>query len=140
MNPLWSRYVVAKTATLLNMIGKLRSVVLDTKDPRLLADFYAAVLGGEVVPDDDTWVVLTDPTGRRLAFQLAPEHEPPRFPDTRGSQQFHLDVEVTDVDDAESKVLALGATRVTDAIGEDRFRVYRDPAGHPFCLVWGVTD
>jgi catechol-2,3-dioxygenase len=122
------------------MIGKLRSVVLDTKDPRLLADFYAAVLGGEVVPEDDTWVVLTDPTGRRLAFQLAPEHEPPRFPDTRGSQQFHLDVEVTDVDDAESKVLALGATRVTDAIGEDRFRVYRDPAGHPFCLVWGVID
>jgi catechol-2,3-dioxygenase len=140
MNPLWSRYVVAKTATLLNMIGKLRSVVLDTKDPRLLAAFYAAVLGGEVVPEDDTWVVLTDPTGRRLAFQLAPEHEPPRFPDTRGSQQFHLDVAVTDVDDAESKVLALGATRVTDAIGEDHFRVYRDPAGHPFCLVWGVAD
>jgi catechol-2,3-dioxygenase len=121
------------------MIGKLRSVVLDTKDPQLLAEFYAALLGGEVVPEDDTWVVLTDPAGRRLAFQLAPDHEPPRFPDTRGSQQFHLDVEVTDVDDAESKVLALGATRVTDAIGEDRFRVYRDPAGHPFCLVWGVA-
>jgi catechol-2,3-dioxygenase len=121
------------------MIGKLRSVVLDTRDPRLLASFYAAVLGGEVEAEDDTWVVLTDPTGRRLAFQLAPDHEPPLFPDPRGSQQFHLDVEVHDVDDAESKVLALGATRVTDAVGEDHFRVYRDPAGHPFCLVWGVA-
>lgn len=121
------------------MIGKLRSVVLDTRDPRLLASFYAAVLGGEVEAEDDTWVVLTDPTGRRLAFQLAPDHEPPLFPDPRGSQQFHLDVEVRDVDDAESKVLALGATRVTDAVGEDHFRVYRDPAGHPFCLVWGVA-
>jgi catechol 2,3-dioxygenase-like lactoylglutathione lyase family enzyme len=140
MNSLSSRYVVAKTATLPNMIGKLRSVVLDTKDPQQLAQFYEAVLGGELVAEDDTWVVLTDPTGRRLAFQLSPDHQPPRFPDPRGSQQFHLDIKVTDVDEAESKVLALGATRVTDAVGEDHFRVYRDPAGHPFCLVWGVAD
>jgi hypothetical protein len=69
---------------------------------------------------------------------LAPDHEPPMFPDPRGSQ-FHLDVEVRDVDDAESKGLALGATRVTDAFGEDRFRVYRDPAGHPFCRGVGVA-
>jgi hypothetical protein len=93
-----------------------------------------------VEAEDDTWVVLKNPAGRRLAFQLAPDHEPPDFPDPRGSQQFHLDVEVLDVDDAESKVLALGATRVTEAIGEDNFRVYRDPAGHPFCLVWGTAD
>jgi catechol-2,3-dioxygenase len=140
MNSLSSRYVVAKTATLPNMIGKLRSVVLDTNDPQQLAQFYEAVLGGELVAEDDTWVVLTDPTGRRLAFQLSSDHQPPRFPDPRGSQQFHLDIKVTDVDEAESKVLALGATRVTDAVGEDHFRVYRDPAGHPFCLVWGVAD
>ncbi len=122
------------------MIGKLRSVVMDTRDPRALAGFWAGVLGGDVDAEDgdDTWVVLTDPTGRRLAFQLSPDHEPPRFPDTRGSQQFHLDVFVDDVDAAEADVLALGATRVPDAIGEDDFRVYRDPAGHPFCLVYSV--
>ncbi|MFC9472052.1 VOC family protein [Nocardia sp. NPDC055002] len=34
---------------------------------------------------------------------------------------------------------SLGATRVTDAVGEDRFRVFRDPAGHTFCLGWGIT-
>jgi catechol-2,3-dioxygenase len=121
------------------MIGKLRSVVLDTGDTHRLAAFYAALLGGEVEAEDDTWVVLTEPTGRRLAFQLAPQHEPPRFPDPAGSQQFHLDVQVDDVDDAESKVLALGATRVTDAVGENDFRVYRDPSGHPFCLVFNVA-
>lgn len=119
------------------MIATLRSVVLDTREPRVLADFYREVLGGEVVAQDDTWVVLTDPGGRRLAFQLAPEHRPPQFPDPAGSQQFHLDLRVDDIDDAESKVLEFGATRVTDAVGEDHFRVYRDPAGHPFCLTWG---
>ena len=120
------------------MIGKLRSVVLDCRNPRLLAAFYAELLGGDVAVQDETWVVLTTPDHQRLAFQLAPEHEAPTFPDRRGSQQFHLDVEVRDVDDAEATVLALGATRVTDAEGEDDFRVYRDPAGHTFCLVFTV--
>jgi catechol 2,3-dioxygenase-like lactoylglutathione lyase family enzyme len=121
------------------MIGKLRSVVLDCRDPLQLATFYAGVLGGSLENEDDTWVVLTDPTGRRLAFQLAPEHEPPRFPDPRGSQQFHLDIQVDDIDSAERDVLALGATPVTDAVEDNPFRVFRDPAGHTFCLVWGVT-
>ena len=120
------------------MIGKLRSVVLDCRDPLQLASFYAGVLGGAVEKEDDTWVVLTDPTGRRLAFQLAPEHEPPQFPDRRGSQQFHLDIAVDDADSAERDVLALGATRVTDVVEDNLFRVFRDPAGHTFCLVWGV--
>jgi catechol-2,3-dioxygenase len=120
------------------MIGTLRSVVIDCREPARLADFYAQVVGGTPQAEDETWVVLVDPSGRRLAFQSSPEHQPPKFPDPRGSQQFHLDVAVDDVDEAERKVLALGATRVTDAVAEDHFRVYRDPAGHTFCLVWGV--
>ncbi|WP_327389836.1 VOC family protein [Mycolicibacterium stellerae] len=113
--------------------------MLDTTDPVGLANFYAGVLGGTVVQEDETWSVLTDPAGMRFAFQLSPEHEAPRFPDPRGSQQFHLDIEVDDIDTAEPGILALGATRVDDAHGEDRFRVFRDPAGHPFCLVWGIA-
>ncbi|WNG93749.1 VOC family protein [Mycobacterium sp. ITM-2016-00318] len=124
------------------MIGKLRSTVIDCKEPQQLAGFYQAVLGGHVEKDGDTWLTLTAPSGRRLAFQLSPEHEPPAFPDPRGSQQFHLDIQVDDdgVDDAERKVVSLGATRVTDAREDDTFRVFRDPAGHTFCLVWGVAD
>jgi hypothetical protein len=39
---------------------------------------------------------------------------------------------VDDIDEAEPKVLALGATPLP---GEgSSFRVYADPAGHPFCL------
>ncbi|WP_396933322.1 VOC family protein [Mycolicibacterium sp.] len=120
------------------MIGNLRSVVLDCRDPRALAAFYADVIGGEVTVQDDTWVVLTDPSGRRLAFQYSPEHEPPTFPDPRGSQQFHLDIEVDDPDAASRAVVEAGATRVTDAVGENTFRVFRDPAGHTFCLVRGT--
>lgn len=122
------------------MIGQLRSVVVDCKDPHGLGTFYYGLLGGTLDAEDDTWVVLTDPGGRRLAFQYSPEHEPPRFPDPRGSQQFHLDVLVDDAHAAERKVLGLGASRVTEAVGENRLRVFRDPAGHTFCLVWGVDQ
>jgi catechol 2,3-dioxygenase-like lactoylglutathione lyase family enzyme len=122
------------------MIGQLRSVVLDCKDPAKLADFYAGILGGTVNKDEDTWVVLIDPQDNRISFQLAPDYEPPQFPDPSGSQQFHLDILVEDADKAEREVLALGATRVQDAPGEDQFRVFLDPAGHPFCLVYGVQE
>ncbi|HZN80300.1 MAG TPA: VOC family protein, partial [Mycobacterium sp.] len=120
------------------MIGQLRSVVVDCKDPKGLATFYEGLLGGTIDAEEDTWVVLTEPGGRRLAFQYSPRHQPPKFPDPAGSQQFHLDILVNDVDDAEREVRQLGATRVDGAVGEDQFRVFRDPAGHTFCLVWGV--
>jgi hypothetical protein len=38
---------------------------------------------------------------------------------------------VTDVDEADKKVLELGARLLRDGEGS---RVYADPAGHPFCL------
>jgi catechol 2,3-dioxygenase-like lactoylglutathione lyase family enzyme len=118
------------------MIGKLETVVLDTRNPKALAGFYAELLGATTVVEEDNWVSIKDPSGRKLSFQTAPGHEPPRFPDPAGSQQFHLDVRVDDVDDAERKVLDLGAIRVPNAKEDSTFRVYRDPAGHPFCLVW----
>ena len=119
------------------MIGKLRSVVIDTPDAHALASFYARLLGMEVqgAPGDD-WVVVTG-AGHRLAFQEAPDLQPPDWPDPARPQQFHLDVEVDDVEEAEPRALALGARRLPGGGGD--FRVYADPAGHPFCLVWDVA-
>jgi len=118
------------------MIGQLRSVVLDAPNPHALASFYAAVLGMEIDGDPgDDWVVLTG-DGHRLAFQEAPDLQPPDWPDPEHPQQFHLDIRVADVDAAEPQVLELGARRLP---GEgDNWRVYADPVGHPFCLVWDV--
>ncbi|WP_018681008.1 VOC family protein [Actinokineospora enzanensis] len=121
------------------MIGRLRSIVLDTRDPGRLARFYAALLGGEVTTEEEDWYVVTDPNGGRLACQLSPEHEPPRFPDPAGSQQLHLDIAVEDIEEADRRVLEIGATRVPDPHPETDFRVYRDPAGHPFCLVFHLS-
>ncbi|MFK0116286.1 VOC family protein [Streptomyces sp. NPDC090994] len=114
-------------------VAELGVVVLDCPDPHALAGFYAEVLGG-TVEDQGDWVDLKLPDGQALAFQAAPGFVPPRWPAADHSQQFHLDLDVPDLDAAERAVLALGA-KPLDA--EDRarsFRVYADPAGHPFCL------
>ncbi|MFF3495595.1 VOC family protein [Streptomyces sp. NPDC002795] len=115
-------------------IAQLGVVVLDCPRPRELAEFYAAVLGGSVTGDEGEWVDVTAPGGHRLAFQQAPGYVAPSWPAPDASQQFHLDLTAEDLDAAEKEVLALGAT-VLDAEDRSRsWRVYADPAGHPFCL------
>jgi catechol 2,3-dioxygenase-like lactoylglutathione lyase family enzyme len=120
------------------MIGRLSSVVLDCPDPHALAQFYSELLGLPVTTTEDDWVVIGERggPGGRFAFQLAPDHQPPRWPDPAFPQQFHIDLMVDDIEEAEPKALALGATRLPSDNEEDGFRVYADPAGHPFCLCW----
>ncbi|MGY1436128.1 VOC family protein [Streptomyces reniochalinae] len=115
-------------------------VVLDCPDTGRLADFYARMLGWKVDESrsDRTWTEVVDESGRRrLAFQEAPGLVPPEWPSGEHSQQFHLDLDVPParIDEAEREVLALGARLLQDDGGGERgFRVYLDPAGHPFCL------
>jgi catechol 2,3-dioxygenase-like lactoylglutathione lyase family enzyme len=112
------------------MIGRLHHVVLDCPDPRALAAFYSQLLSLRVTYDSDDWVVVSrDDATSGLAFQLAPDHLSPTWPDNTVPQQVHLDVMVEDVAAARPMVLALGAAALD---GED---VFADPAGHPFCLV-----
>ncbi|MFF4837828.1 VOC family protein [Streptomyces sp. NPDC001315] len=117
-------------------LAKLDVVVLDCPDPLALAGFYAEVLGGTVEENED-WVDLKLADGQALAFQAAPGYVPPRWPAPDASQQFHLDLTVDDLDAAEKGVLALGARPLDTEDRSRSFRVYADPAGHPFCLCAG---
>jgi catechol-2,3-dioxygenase len=114
-------------------LAELGAVVLDCPDPGALAAFYAEVLGGTVEGEGD-WVDLKVPGGQSLAFQAAPGFVAPEWPSPDRSQQFHLDLTVGDLDAAEAGVLALGAKPLDAADHSRNFRVYADPAGHPFCL------
>ncbi|QHC29795.1 VOC family protein [Streptomyces sp. HF10] len=117
-------------------LAELGAVVLDCPDPDALAGFYAAVLGGTVEREQDgRWVDLKVPGGRTLAFQRAEGHTPPRWPRAGSDgQQFHLDLTVPDLDAAQEGVLKLGATLLDAGEPGRTWRVYADPAGHPFCL------
>jgi catechol 2,3-dioxygenase-like lactoylglutathione lyase family enzyme len=119
-------------------VATLGPVVLDCPDPQRLSDFYGAVLGWPEDPEsEESWRELVGPQGRRIAFQQSLGHRPPQWPGTDRPQQFHLDLEVdkSKIDEAEQQVLDLGATLLRgDDDGARNFRVYADPAGHPFCL------
>jgi catechol-2,3-dioxygenase len=119
------------------MIGTLSTVVLDARDPRALAAFYAELVGGTVVVEEEgSWIEL-ERDGQRLAFQLAPDLRPPQWPSPEHPQQFHLDISVerAQLDAAEKRVLDLGASLLEgDGDGARNWRVYADPEGHPFCL------
>ena len=121
------------------MIASLQCVVLDCPDVAELASFYRSLLGGVVNQADRRWSVgpefatLHEPGGPVLAFQRVEGFRKPRWPDPAHPQQFHLDFDVPDLDDAQSQVTALGATLLhVDSRG---WRVFTDPAGHPFCLI-----
>jgi len=118
-------------------IARLSLTALDCPDPRALAEFYASITGWEI-DDGGDWVQLRSDTGATLAFQRAPDHRPPMWPSDDHPQQAHLDFDVPDLDTGEEQVLALGARKAEVQPGTS-FRVFLDPAGHPFCLVLDET-
>jgi catechol 2,3-dioxygenase-like lactoylglutathione lyase family enzyme len=107
------------------------AVTFDAPDAPGLARFYADVLGMELRYEGEMGALIGDDTWQ-VMFQQVEEYNPPRWPDPAHPQQGHLDIDVEDLDAAETKVLRRGASRLP---GEgERFRVFADPAGHPFCL------
>ena len=112
-------------------------VVLDTRDPRGLADFYQRLLGWPIHDASDTWVTVApdSPSGFNLAFQLEPLHVAPIWPAQEGAQQMqcHLDIGVDDVASATQFAIECGA-QLAQRQPQSNVRVLLDPAGHPFCL------
>jgi catechol 2,3-dioxygenase-like lactoylglutathione lyase family enzyme len=109
----------------------LYAVTIDAPDASALARFYADLMGMEVTYDGPEGALVAG-GGNNLMFQQINEYAPPRWPDPAYPQQAHLDVLVDDLDTGQARALELGAT-VLD-VGSPGFRVFADPAGHPFCL------
>ncbi len=113
-------------------IARFPSVVLDCPDPAELAAFYSALLDWPVEARDG-WADVRADYGQCLSFQKVEGYRPPVWPTQELPQQMHLDVVVDDLDVAEAAVIRLGAVKPEHQPGET-FRVFLDPAGHPFCL------
>ncbi|GAA2335760.1 VOC family protein [Streptomyces violaceusniger] len=114
---------------------KLTAVTLDCSDPEALAAFYRQATGLEPHPASNRdFAALARRGGVVIGFQRVDDYQPPRWPAQSVPQQVHLDFEVDDLDEAETLLLRLGAAKPEDQPGGGRWRVFTDPAGHPFCL------
>lgn len=121
-------------------VGRVLSVVFECADADEEGRFWEAVLGYERHHGSPDWVTIADGAGRatRLSFQQVDDHVQPTWPGRDRPQQAHVDLLVDDLDAADERVMALGARRLTEDVvrhEEESFRVYADPAGHPFCLI-----
>jgi len=116
----------------------LGAIVLDAADLETESRFWQRLLGGSVVKKERHHIVESD-GAPIVAVQLAPEHVPPDWP-TGQPQQMHLDLAVDDIAEAHRQAVEAGA-RVLESTIDDAapsgYRVFADPAGHPFCLCWG---
>jgi len=112
--------------------ASLAMVTIDCADPSGEAEFWAAALGWEVAYSDDDYGMVTH-GDQRLGFGRVEGWKAPGWPNTSGTKQFHLDLAVDDLQNAQQRLLELGASRPDEQPSED-WVVLRDPDGHPFCL------
>lgn len=131
---------------------RVTSVTIGAPDPRELAIFYERLLGWTIVaieparpgfPAQDGWAHLRPPPGQagpNLSFEYEAHYVPPVWPSEAGSQHIteHLDIAVTDLDEAVAWATETGA-KLADYQPQSDVRVMLDPAGHPFCLYVGTA-
>ncbi|MFW6695167.1 VOC family protein [Streptomyces sp. MAR4 CNX-425] len=118
---------------------KLRAITLDCPDPSALAAFYEQATGLPPHPGSNAdFAALDYGNGLILGFQRVDGHRAPTWPTQVVPQQSHLCFAVAEnLDEAEARLLALGAGKPGTQPEETRWRVLTDPAGHPFCIVRG---
>lgn len=114
-------------------VAAFPSVVLDCPDVRALAEFYGDVLGWQVSVDEGWADIRPEDGSSCISFQQVADYRAPEWPGQTVPQQMHLDLMVDDLDAGEAAARELGATLAEHQPGTT-FRVFLDPAGHPFCL------
>jgi predicted enzyme related to lactoylglutathione lyase len=105
--------------------------VLDCLDAEKLAEFWVPALGWKRLGADGQYVVVGsgDRTQHEMILQQVAE---PKV----GKNRMHLDLRSDDMDGEVERLLALGATRLSDTIDECscRWVVLADPEGNEFCV------
>ena len=115
------------------MPSKLAVIAIDAIRPRVVADFWCAVLGWRIV-DEDTGIISIAPQDKSwpsIDVIAVPEGKTVK-------NRLHFDLRADGVSTAEEleRLLALGARRTDVGQGPDvSWVVLSDPEGNEFCLL-----
>lgn len=115
------------------MTARISCICIDAVEPRPVADFWAAVLGWEVVEDSDEGISLAPSRTDLLTLDILAVPEAKQV-----KNRVHLDVRAdgTSFEAEVDRLEALGARRVDVGQGPDvTWVVYGDPEGNEFCLL-----
>jgi len=114
-------------------------VVVDCADLDRAARFWSAALGyTDAGGDSATYRSLlpADGPGVEILLQRTPDEK-------QGKNRVHLDLRTRDLEAEASRVLALGATRLTDEPIEEHgwtWHILADPDGNEFCVLRPPPD
>lgn len=122
---------------------RLGAIVLDSDNIDELSDFYANMLGWKKeiqIHDEEKWitVIKEDYSETPLVFQENINYKSPVWPSSKEEQQqmVHLDFYVSN-DEFEEKIkhaIKCGA-KIMKQQFSDKWKVMKDPSGHPFCII-----
>ncbi|MBY4275379.1 VOC family protein [Rhodococcus fascians] len=118
----------------LGVPARVLAVTFDCPDPRALARFYTRAVGLPVTKDSDDFVLIGELDGTGLAFYRLAGYQRPTWPEPGVEKQIHLELGVEDLDTAQKRLVALGASVPDGQPDGPSRRVLIDPAGHPFCI------
>lgn len=110
-------------------------LVIDCRDPEVLAPFWATVLGYVNVGRVENYVLLL-PDGRlgpKLLLQRVSKEK-------GGKNRMHLDIEVLDIEELATRLVGLGAQRLRSdvmAAHGSQWRLMADPERNEFCICDG---
>jgi hypothetical protein len=107
-------------------------LTVDCTAPRVVAEFWAALLGGELSVPLPGWLRLGTLGEAVPVINFQPVPEP-----KRGKTRIHLDVVVDDIEPAVQNVTRLGGRSLDKRYDYDEGTVVlmADPEGNEFCLV-----
>lgn len=107
-------------------IARREVVSLDCADARPLAEFWAAMLGGEIVFTSAATAVVRTEWVALSAIEV-PAYQPPTWPEPDVPKQIHLDLAVSDLETAVAESERLGATLAAEQPAPERRRVLFRP-------------
>jgi catechol 2,3-dioxygenase-like lactoylglutathione lyase family enzyme len=115
------------------MRSQIACICIDALDPRAVADFWAAVLGWDVVEEGEEGISLASPSRGLPTLDILPVPEAKRV-----KNRLHLDLRADETTfHAEvDRLERLGARRVDIGQGPDvTWIVFADPEDNEFCLL-----
>lgn len=110
---------------------RLEQVVVDSRDQRRLALWWADALGWEVSPEsdeDETELIPPGDATAHLLFLNVPESKTLK-------NRLHLDFVPDDQAAEVDRLIGMGAERVDVGQGEQTWVVLADPEGNEFCVL-----
>jgi len=114
---------------------RLFSIVVDSHDPKSLAEWWAQALDWKIVFEapDEVVVARDENTDPALLFGQISESKTVK-------NRLHLDLAPDDQDAEVRRLVGLGATRVDIGQGTDKtWVVLSDPEGNEFCVLSART-